>query len=62
SILRRFRFIKNPRDFVSAVEGREKPDSIRIKLLAIREALKRIYRLTEGKIFEGYREIDCEKQ
>ena len=54
----RFAPVKSPDDFTTTPQGMEKLDSICMLLIAIGESCKKIDRITEGKLFELYPEID----
>ena len=60
-IQRRFQVIKTAKDFIKDDVGREKLDSICMQLIAIAEALKQIDKITSGKLFSQYPDIDWKK-
>jgi len=54
-------FAKNEDDFTDTKEGREKLDSICMKLIAIGESLKKIDHITGGTLLKQYPQIEWEK-
>ena len=57
-ILYRFKPVKTVSDFTDSPRGMEKLDSICMQLIAIGESVKKIDKLTEGKLFSKYPSID----
>ena len=57
-ILYRFKPVKTVSDFTDSPRGMEKLDSICMQLIAIGESVKKIDKLTEGKLFSKYPFID----
>ena len=60
-ITRRFQSIRASGDFVRDDLGLEKLDSICMQMINIGEALKQIDKLTEGKLFVNYPDVDWKK-
>lgn len=60
-ITKRFNTIQSSDDFLKDDLGLEKLDSICMQLINTGEALKEIDKLTEGKLFTNYPEIDWKK-
>jgi len=56
-IERRFEGITAPDDFVSSDEGLDRLDAIAMMLITIGESIKKIDKITRGKLLEGYPEI-----
>jgi len=56
-IERRFEVITAPDDFVSSDEGLDRLDAIAMMLIAIGESIKKIDKITRGKLLEGFPEI-----
>ncbi len=54
----RFVSIKAPSDFVASESGLEHMDSICMVLIAVGEEFKKIDRITEGKLFVQYPQIE----
>ena len=61
TIIYRFEPVKNVSDFTDSPAGMEKLDSICMPLIAIGESLKRLDKITEGKLFKKYPEIEWKK-
>lgn len=57
-ILYRFEPVKKVSDFTNSPKGMEKLDSICMQLIAIGESVKKIDKITEGKLFSKYSSID----
>lgn len=60
-ITRRFQSIRASDDFERDDLGHEKLDSICMQMINIGEALKQIDKLTEGKLFLNYPDVDWKK-
>ncbi|MBW2108427.1 MAG: DUF86 domain-containing protein [Deltaproteobacteria bacterium] len=56
-IERRFQGITAPDDFVSNDEGLDRLDAIAMMLIAIGESIKKIDKITSGKLLEAFPEI-----
>jgi uncharacterized protein with HEPN domain len=56
-IERRFQGITAPDDFVSNDEGLDRLDAIAMMLIAIGESIKKIDKITSGKLLETFPEI-----
>lgn len=56
-IERRFEGITAPNDFVSSDEGLDRLDAIAMMLIAIGESIKKIDKITSGKLLEAFPEI-----
>ena len=56
--LHRFEPICSPEDFKATDAGREKLDAICLPLIAIGDNLKRIERITDGKILARYPDVE----
>jgi len=57
-ILLRFEPINEVHDFTSSSYGMEKLDSICMQLIAIGESLKKIDKMTNGKLLENYPDVN----
>jgi uncharacterized protein with HEPN domain len=57
-IIRRIENIKSPDDFYLTDESLDKLDAICMALIAIGESLKKVDKLTEGKLLEKYPAVD----
>jgi uncharacterized protein with HEPN domain len=60
-ILKRFKPIKSPDDFMDTEEGLEKLDAICMQLIAIGESLKNLDKVTNKSLLNKYPEIDWKK-
>ncbi len=60
-ITRRFQSIRASNDFIRDDPGLEKLDSICMQMINIGEALKQIDKLTDGKLFVDYPDVDWKK-
>ncbi len=60
-ILKRFETVTSPDFFSVSEEGREKLDSICMQLIAIGESIKNLDKITEGKLFSQYPNIEWKK-
>lgn len=56
--LKRSSSIHSPDDFLSSDAGRERLDGLCMLFMATGEALKQVDRITEGRLFPRYPEID----
>ncbi len=61
TILFRFEPVKNVSDFTDSPLGMEKLDSICMPLIAIGESLKKLDKITEGRLLKKYPEIEWKK-
>ncbi len=61
TILRRFRQIKSPLDFIGSDEGMEKLDAICMQLIAIGESVKNLDKVTAGALLPHYPEIEWKR-
>lgn len=57
-VLKRFEPIKAANDFMDTPEGSEKLDGLCMLIIAIGESLKKIDKITKGKLLSQYTEID----
>ena len=57
-IKRRFSVIQSPDDFLKSDDGIDRLDAICMMLIAIGESLKYLDKITGGKLFENYPEVD----
>lgn len=57
-IKRRFASIQSPDDFIANDDGIDRLDAICMMLIAIGESLKYLDKITGGKLFEQYPEVD----
>lgn len=55
---RRFSPIQSPDDFLANDDGIDRLDAICMMLIAIGESLKYLDKITEGKLFKDYPEVD----
>ncbi|WP_457596291.1 HepT-like ribonuclease domain-containing protein [Hydrogenimonas sp.] len=58
---KRCEYAHSPDDFLETEIGREKLDSICMKLIAVGESIKKIDRLSNGTLFEKYPDIPWKK-
>ena len=58
TLIERFSSISSASDFTDSVEGIEKLDAICMLLIATGESLKKVDKMTEGKLLAKYPEID----
>lgn len=58
TIKSRTRSLQSPDDFTDTPAGREKLDSVCMLFMAIGEALKKVDRITEGKLLAQHPEVD----
>ena len=60
-IFSRFQDIQSPSDFCDSEEGTTKMDGICMMLIVIGESLKKLDKITDGKLLIKYPEVDWKK-
>jgi len=60
-VKRRCEFAKNVDDFLDSDTGKEKLDSICMKLIAVGESLKKIDKVTDKNLLKNYPDIEWKK-